>query len=71
MGLEGASRRLAGRLLRMGSVGAEVLALALLGSAVPKPQLQLVGAKVGFASLFCWVLPIKEGLVTKTAHCPE
>lgn len=55
----------------MGSVGAEVSALALLGSAVPKPQLQLVGAKVGFASLFCWVLPIKEGLVTKTAHCPE
>ena len=70
VGLEGASQPLAGQLLRMGRVGAEDLALALLSSAALKPQLQPVGAKVGFASLFCWLLPIKEGLVTKTARCP-
>jgi len=50
--LEGASRPLAGQLMRMGWVGAEILALALLGLAGLKLQLQLVGAKVGFVSLF-------------------
>lgn len=38
-----------------------------LCSAAPKPQLQLVGAKVNFASLFCVVLPIEEYLVPRIA----